>query len=734
MDAGSPANAEREDTKAAPFPAAVGVVLLIVLLVVVRAYRLDTQSVWWDDYNGLVGLRASDLRSSLELARGVNPDAVPLYYIVQYGFSRVLGTSPVVIRALSILFAVLTLPLVYLLGRDIYGKTAGLVGALCFSLSPIHVYHDQSMRPYPLLALLAACSAYALLRALRTGRVGWWGLNLLANFLVVWTHVFGVFLLLAEGMLLVLLSRRRWGAAVIWISTHCLLLVPTVLWISSRPEVPIGGYHHFRAPTSHQVLYDWLGDDAIGTGYQLLTSRETWSFLSPRCRGFLFAHGRTVDRAIVWVFGLCLAWLVLRMPCLLWRAYRSKGRGQAPRKFEDALLLLMVSTVPVLALSLLSHVWRPCIYPRYTLYCSIALFVIVGGAVQHVPFRFLKTLGVMVLVALYGWQLSFVLPASVRTDWMGAAAHIKSGASPQDMILIGGLGPAYPNVSLFCFNMGPTEVPIAPAHTLQAVCDKSVCFLARPGLPSDVQPTVWFVLNRLYYWASLENLDECLTARGLTFECKQFPAMEKLTVYRITRRPDFDAACEAPTDVIVHTDVDYRGMLRDYGVSYSAPDAEDRAVALLRRIHDDGVLPAEAHRFDFVSEYLLEEGAYDLVLAGARHDLEVHPGSANAYRIVSHALLNQGDLEGATEAARQAVELAPHSPLCHLAMALALFKGGDPDGSMTAFRRALACDDGAVGPLEPVLVAMYGKDYDRARTEAYRLRSENAFVPRSVLT
>lgn len=170
MDADSPANAEREDTKAASFPAAVGVVLLIVLLVLVRAYRLDTQSVWWDDYNGLVGLRASDLRSSLELARNVNPDAAPLYYIVQYGFSRVLGASPVVIRALSILFGVLTLPVVYLLGRDIYGRTAGLVGALCFSLSPIHVYHDQSMRPYPLLALLAACSAYALLRALRTAR------------------------------------------------------------------------------------------------------------------------------------------------------------------------------------------------------------------------------------------------------------------------------------------------------------------------------------------------------------------------------------------------------------------------------------------------------------------------------------------------------------------------------------------------------------------------------------
>lgn len=439
----------------------------------------------------------------------------------------------------------------------------------------------------------------------------------------------------------------------------------------------------------------------------------------------------------MWVFGLCLAWLVLRMLWLRWRAYRSNGQGQAVSKIEGALLLLMVSTAPVLALSVLSYVWRPCIYPRYTLYCSIALFVIVGGAVQHIPFRLLKTLGVTILVALYGWQLSFVLPASVRTDWMGAAAHIKSGASPQDLILIGGLGPAYPNVSLFCFNMGPTDVPIAPAHTLQAVCDKSVCFLSRPapgGSPSDRQPTVWFVLNRLYYWASLENLDECLTTRGLTFECKQFPAMEKLTVYRIMRGPDFDAACEAPTDIIVHTDVDYRGMLRDYGVGYSDPEVEKRAVALLRRIHDDGVLPAEAHRFDFVSECLLEQGAYDLVLAGARHDLEVHPGSANAYRIVSHALLNQGDLEGATGAARQAVELAPHSPLCHLAMALALFKDGDPDGSMTAFRRALACDDGAVGRLEPVLVAMYEKDYHRARTEAYRLRSENAFVPRSVLT
>jgi uncharacterized membrane protein len=79
----------------------------------------------------------------------------PLYYTILKAWRAAFGDSEAALRALSALAGTLTIPLVYILGRQAAGPLAGVLAAAMFALSPTHIYHSQEARPYALLVLAA---------------------------------------------------------------------------------------------------------------------------------------------------------------------------------------------------------------------------------------------------------------------------------------------------------------------------------------------------------------------------------------------------------------------------------------------------------------------------------------------------------------------------------------------------------------------------------------------------
>lgn len=149
---------------------AAALVVILLLAAAVRIYRLDQHSTWWDDYNSVAYLGPSDLRTYLAAVDEMNEMHVPLYFVMQYAWGQWVGQSPLRVRLLSVCLGLLALPFVYLLGRDAFGKGAGLVAGVCFALSPTHVFQGQAMRPYSPMVLLAAVSLYTLMRAWRDSK------------------------------------------------------------------------------------------------------------------------------------------------------------------------------------------------------------------------------------------------------------------------------------------------------------------------------------------------------------------------------------------------------------------------------------------------------------------------------------------------------------------------------------------------------------------------------------
>ena len=83
------------------------------------------------------------------------------------GGANLLADAILLGRGLAVFSAVLTVALVYRIGRELYGPVAGLIGAGALALAPGHVFLSASNRPDALATLVATAFLYLALAALR---------------------------------------------------------------------------------------------------------------------------------------------------------------------------------------------------------------------------------------------------------------------------------------------------------------------------------------------------------------------------------------------------------------------------------------------------------------------------------------------------------------------------------------------------------------------------------------
>src|SRR5450759_5336878 len=179
---------------------------LILLAFGLRVYRLSSQSLWYDE--AVTAQVAS--RGIVELTRWTADDIQPpLYYYVVAGWTRLAGQGEWALRFPSVFFGVLTVPLLWALARRLFAarqawRAAGLAAAFLGAVTPAYVYYAKEARMYTQLVFLGSLAGYALLRAGQArGRrrsLGWWLAFVLAAAATLYTHYFGLFLLLAYGL------------------------------------------------------------------------------------------------------------------------------------------------------------------------------------------------------------------------------------------------------------------------------------------------------------------------------------------------------------------------------------------------------------------------------------------------------------------------------------------------------------------------------------------------------
>lgn len=150
----------------------------------------------------------------------------PLYYLLLNGWTRLFGTSDAALRLFSVWCGVLTLPLLWILGREV--GPARLAGSACllFSFSQVAIYNSAEGRMYAMLWILGAGLACLSLRLSRRPgdlptALAW----VLAGAAGLLTHYFFAFVWLACVTWLVFVARLRARARVAVLAGVTLLLV-----------------------------------------------------------------------------------------------------------------------------------------------------------------------------------------------------------------------------------------------------------------------------------------------------------------------------------------------------------------------------------------------------------------------------------------------------------------------------------------------------------------------------
>jgi len=152
-----------------------------------------------------LGIAAAGIRDIVDVADGFPPS----YHFLLRGWLGIFGADSAA-RWLSVLFGVLTIPVIWNLGRDVGGRGVAAWSATLLALAPLHNWFSREARAYSLYVLVAALAMWLFFRALdRNGRADWLAFALVA---VCGVYVHYFFPVLLAVSVLVLLAALSAGA------------------------------------------------------------------------------------------------------------------------------------------------------------------------------------------------------------------------------------------------------------------------------------------------------------------------------------------------------------------------------------------------------------------------------------------------------------------------------------------------------------------------------------------
>lgn len=445
---------------------AIALAVVVSLGAVLRLYGLGVESVWVDEAITLRFVRNYGPLELLWIIPSRQPH-LPPYYVFLDLWVGVFGTGETAVRFPSALFSILSLPLLYLLGRELFDRKTGLVATLLFAVSPFQLYYAQETRMYSLWTLLTLLSvlAFVWLRRRPTRRlaVGY----LLVTLGTAAVHPFGLFVVAAQGLALLVEQLRSDG--------H-----PLDLTTVERAHV---GCWALLAPV-------------LGIGVWKLDSAVAgFNFISPpdpaRVADTVVEYFTTADGTAELAVGL----LVTAGVAL---ALRTRPLGR------DRRFLVVWALVPVLGLVAVSYLVTPLFWDRYTITAAPAWVLLAAHGFTSLD---REQLGLgrrrrHVGYALAGLLVVGILPATAQyhaTDgkeqWDEAVADIETAAAAGDQVLV--IDRA--GLSAYEYYRTRSDLDVQPIH---AGFEPDGTYTTSNATLRNVtagQDRVWLVLTHLWF-------------------------------------------------------------------------------------------------------------------------------------------------------------------------------------------------------------------------------------------
>jgi mannosyltransferase len=368
---------------------------IVVAGTLLRLRALGAKSFWLDEIASVVIARMPG--NSFWHWLWTEEGNMALYYVMLRPWLEIhLGEATV--RMLSVLPGIASIPLMYLLGKRLFGRYAGILAALFLALSTCAVVYSQEARGYSWLVLGTIVSTYLFARLLERPSYAMAGAYALAAGVTLYFHYFGLLVPLAHTVSLLALPnmRRPWKQSSVATAVLVVFAAPVLWMIHTQPA------RHLA----------WVSSPSLLELYHLGV--------------FLAAEsGKGVGAALLLVELVLLG--------VFFRRLLAQRKGSVPGDLWPYALVTSGLLTPVV-FSLLVSIVRPVFFHRFLIICLPAWFLAIAvGAcsLRQRPVRMWAIAGVCVLSLVSTW-LSY---SRVREDWRGVANLLIDNARAQDVVV-----------------------------------------------------------------------------------------------------------------------------------------------------------------------------------------------------------------------------------------------------------------------------------------------------------
>nr|AQS32450.1 hypothetical protein [uncultured archaeon] len=418
--------------------------LLLVLLFIVmfgfslRFYNLAKESLWLDEIVGSV-LPAKQSITYL-LNHNINLP-VSTYHIILHYWMQIFGQSEFSVRFPALIFGVLSIFMIYKLGKALFNPEIGLISALILAVSPFQIHYSQEARPYSLLMLLSLISTYYFVKFIKSKdkenfhykfdypvhKISNFiknkkniGIYIVSTLIGIYTHYFIFFLLIFQNIYLFIYTIKNKKIVNSWIISQCII---TLLFLLYNPfflkHIIWGINGGFTYLNQYFSLYS-----IIKTFYVFILD---YAFINSNYCIPCF-H---VNPFIIFLVGIVFLLLIfLGIKSLF--VYK-KNFKELIYKNEKLIFLILYLLMPIAILYTISFI-IPLFQTRYVIYSSAPLYILISRGISGFK-KIAKLPFIFLLLFLFSFVLFGYYNDVTKEQWREASNFIDKSSKETDVII-----------------------------------------------------------------------------------------------------------------------------------------------------------------------------------------------------------------------------------------------------------------------------------------------------------
>jgi len=273
------------------------IILITIIGAVLRFYKLGSQSFWYDEASSIL-----DARGNL-----YNVSHPPLSFLILRIVIETLGTTEFTARLPSCLFGIVTIPLVYLFGKQLFGEKEGLVASFIISLSPWYIRWSQEARMYTELTVFTILALYFFYRTIYKKTLTFYVLSVIFTILAFYTHYLAILILVIIAAWLISIKffektkiSINYKYLITFFALFFIFTLPLFLTIIPQTLTFKIGSTNSRWGLPIHIYFLMLFEDAIGPTLSLFSMVGVIYLISQRNRaGYLLTAYAAIPVATV---------------------------------------------------------------------------------------------------------------------------------------------------------------------------------------------------------------------------------------------------------------------------------------------------------------------------------------------------------------------------------------------------------------------------------------------------